>query len=40
MAVAVVALVPTLILARVERRAKEAPPELAPAAVPALGGSR
>ena len=40
MAVAVVALVPTLILARVERRAKEAPPDLAPAAVPALGGSR
>jgi EmrB/QacA subfamily drug resistance transporter len=42
MAVAVAALVPVIILARVERQAKRAPvPETVPAgAVPALGGSR
>jgi EmrB/QacA subfamily drug resistance transporter len=42
MAVAVAALIPTLILTRVERRAKAPVPELAapPSAVPALGSSR
>jgi uncharacterized membrane protein len=43
LAVAVVALVPTLILTRVERRAKQPAPAAEPApssAVPALGGSR
>ena len=42
MAVAVAALVPVIILARVERQAKRAAvPETVPAgAVPALGGSR
>jgi len=42
MAVAVAALVPVIVLARVERQARRAPvPETVPAgAVPALGGSR